>query len=99
MPMRMITMDWMENGRPARSAGCRQDVHAEAEIRHTLVPGGRYLVSPIQWNKCPRLRGRTCVFLKARRFRGDVAKAKVQFEDDGSIGHVEPVDLLPVQEG
>ena len=76
----------------------RNDVHAPELVDHVLVPGARYIVAPIRGNKAPKFRDRTCTFIKGRRFNGGQAKAKVQFEDDLSIGHVDPNDLLPLKD-
>ncbi len=98
MPMRRIQIVHQKaNGIISHCSDCRNDPHAEAAVDHTLVTDGRYLVSPIQSNKAPKFRDRTCVFLKPRRTPGGICKARVRFEDDGSEANIDPGDLLPYE--
>lgn len=48
--------------------------------------------------KHPNIVAEVVFFLKPRRFRGGIVKAKVRFEDDYSIGHVELNDLVRYDE-
>lgn len=99
MAMRTIRLSWKTKDGIVENCGdgCN-DGQSDQKLDHTLEPDGRYLVSPISGNKAPESRGRSCVFLKPRKFRGGVVKAKVRFEDDYSIGHVELNDLVPYDE-
>jgi hypothetical protein len=96
VPLRSVHVTWRDAAGIIQSyTPSQNDPHAKARVVHTLIPDGRYLVSPIQCNKAPKFRGRSCIFLKPQRDAGGNAKAKVQFEDDASIGYVDLNDLVP----
>jgi hypothetical protein len=99
MPARNIKINYVDSdGIVHQSISGRNDPHAECKVDHTLMADERYLVSPVQSNKAPKLRGRSCIFLKPRAVRGGNIRAKVRFEDDGSERVVDPIDLLPYGE-
>lgn len=96
MPRRAVRIERKEDdGSITYWDSSRNDPHADEIVEHTLVPGKRYVVSPISANKAPKYRGRSCVYLKPRYTPGRVLKARVMFEDDESRANIEPNDLLP----
>ena len=93
-----ICMDYRDGAGAGCVKRCREVPRLKGPRKHVLVPGRRYIVEPLPTYKKDRKHlGRVCTFIASRLFGArDTRKARVKFEDDGSFGHVEYFNLLPV---
>lgn len=78
-----------------------EDDHQEPSIHYELRPDDYCLIDIISPSQNRKHHGRLCRLLGTYRYYYDAAKvswlrATVKFVDNGKIGYLDPVNLLPV---